>query len=110
HLSAIKSRIPFLHFFDGFRTSHEYQKIEVIDYDDIAKIVDNKSIDEFRNRSLNSERPTLRGTAENPDIYFQGREVANRFYNEVPDIVENYMNEIKKITGREYHPFDYYGS
>ncbi|NSJ92984.1 pyruvate:ferredoxin (flavodoxin) oxidoreductase, partial [Coprococcus sp. MSK.21.13] len=110
HLSAIKSRIPFLHFFDGFRTSHEYQKIEVIDYKDIAKIVDNKAIDEFRNRSLNPERPILRGTAENPDIYFQGREVSNRFYNEVPDIVENYMDEIKKITGREYHPFDYYGS
>lgn len=110
HLASIKSRIPFLHFFDGFRTSHEYQKIETIDYEDIAKIVDYKAIDEFRNRSLNPERPTLRGTAENPDIYFQGREVSNRFYDKVPEIVENYMNEINKITGREYHPFDYYGA
>ncbi|KHO39444.1 pyruvate-flavodoxin oxidoreductase [Clostridium tetani] len=110
HLTAIKSRIPFLHFFDGFRTSHEYQKIEVIDYEDIAKVVDYKAIEEFRNRSLNPERPTLRGTAENPDIYFQGREVSNKFYNEVPDTVENYMNEINKITGRQYHPFDYYGA
>lgn len=110
HLAAIKSRIPFLHFFDGFRTSHEYQKIETIDYEDIAKIVDYKAIKEFRNRSLNPERPTLRGTAENPDIYFQGREVSNKFYDEVPDTVENYMNEINKITGRQYHPFDYYGA
>ena len=110
HLSSIKARIPFLHFFDGFRTSHEYQKIELIDYEDIEKVVDYKAIEEFRNRSLNPERPTLRGTAENPDIYFQGREMSNRFYNEVPDILENYMKEIKKITGREYHPFDYYGS
>ncbi|KGK81497.1 pyruvate:ferredoxin (flavodoxin) oxidoreductase [Clostridium sp. HMP27] len=110
HLAAIKSSLPFMHFFDGFRTSHEYQKIEVIDYEDIAKIVDYNAINEFRNRSLNPQRPSLRGTAENPDIYFQGREVSNKFYQAVPDIVENYMQEIKKITGREYHPFDYYGA
>lgn len=109
HLSAIKSRVPFLHFFDGFRTSHEYQKIEVIDYEDIKKIVDYQAIDEFRNRALNPEHPVARGSAQNPDIYFQGREVSNKFFDAVPDIVENYMNEIKNITGREYHPFDYYG-
>ncbi|PRR78830.1 Pyruvate-flavodoxin oxidoreductase [Clostridium liquoris] len=110
HLSAIKSRVPFLHFFDGFRTSHEYQKVEVIPYEDIAKIVDYKAIDEFRKRALNPEHPILRGTAQNPDIYFQGREMSNKFYDAVPDIVENYMKEIKNITGREYHPFDYYGA
>jgi len=110
HLSAIKSRVPFLHFFDGFRTSHEYQKVEIIPYEDIAKIVDYKAIDEFRKRALNPEHPILRGTAQNPDIYFQGREMSNKFYDAVPDIVENYMKEIKNITGREYHPFDYYGA
>lgn len=110
HLSAIKSRIPFLHFFDGFRTSHEYQKIETIDYADLAKIVDYNAINEFRKRALNPEHPVVRGTAQNPDIYFQGREAANKFYDAVPDIVENYMREIEKITGRVYHPFDYYGA
>jgi pyruvate-ferredoxin/flavodoxin oxidoreductase len=109
HLSAIKARVPFLHFFDGFRTSHEYQKIEIIDYDDIAKIVDYNAIKEFRDRALNPEHPVVRGSAQNPDIYFQGREVANKFYEAVPDIVESYMEEIKKITGREYNLFDYYG-
>lgn len=110
HLSAIKSRVPFLHFFDGFRTSHEYQKIETIDYADLAKIVDYNAINEFRKRALNPEHPVVRGTAQNPDIYFQGREAANKFYDAVPDIVENYMREIEKITGRVYHPFDYYGA
>ncbi|WP_291580381.1 pyruvate:ferredoxin (flavodoxin) oxidoreductase [Clostridium sp. UBA6640] len=109
HLSAIKARIPFLHFFDGFRTSHEYQKIEVIDYDDIAKIVDYDAIQSFRDSSLNPEHPSVKGTAQNPDIYFQQREAANKFYDATPDIVENYMREIEKITGRIYHPFDYYG-
>lgn len=109
HLSAIKARIPFLHFFDGFRTSHEYQKIEVIDYDDIAKIVDYDAIQSFRDNSLNPEHPSVKGTAQNPDIYFQQREAANKFYDATPDIVENYMREIEKITGRIYHPFDYYG-
>jgi len=110
HLAAIKSRIPFLHFFDGFRTSHEIQKIEVIDYEDVAKLVDYQEIQNFRNRALNPEHPTVKGTAQNPDIYFQGREAQNKFYQAVPDIVENYMREIEKLTGRIYHPFDYYGS
>lgn len=110
HLCAIKARVPFLHFFDGFRTSHEYQKIEVIDYEELAKLVDYNAIQEFRNRALNPEHPVVRGTAQNPDIYFQGKEVSNRFYEQVPDIVENYMQEIKKLTGREYHPFTYYGA
>ncbi|KEI91532.1 pyruvate:ferredoxin (flavodoxin) oxidoreductase [Clostridium botulinum] len=110
HLSAIKSRVPFLHFFDGFRTSHEYQKIETINYDDVAKLVDYDALKEFKSRALNPEHPTLKGTAQNPDIYFQGREASNKFYEEVPNIVENYMREIEKITGRSYHPFDYYGA
>jgi len=110
HLSAIKSRVPFLHFFDGFRTSHEIQKIEVIQPEDIIPLVDFEAIKEFRKRALNPEHPVIRGTNQNPDIYFQGREAANRFYDQVPDIVEYYMQELKKITGREYHPFDYYGA
>lgn len=110
HLCTIKSRVPFLHFFDGFRTSHEIQKIEVINEQDIAKIVDWQAIQTFRDHALTPEHPVVRGTAQNPDIYFQGREVANSFYDAVPDIVENYMQEIKQISGREYHPFDYYGS
>lgn len=110
HLSAIKSKVPFMHFFDGFRTSHEYQKIEVIDYQDISNIVDQEAIQDFRQNSLSPEHPVVRGTAQNPDIYFQGREVSNKFYDAVPDIVEGYMKEIKRITGREYHPFDYYGA
>ncbi len=110
HLSAIKSRVPFLHFFDGFRTSHEYQKIETIDYKELDKILDHNAVNEFRNRALNPEHPVVRGTAQNPDIYFQGREASNKFYEAVPDIVEDYMRKIEKITGRVYHPFDYYGS
>ncbi|MBD5586662.1 pyruvate:ferredoxin (flavodoxin) oxidoreductase [Clostridium botulinum] len=110
HLSAIKSRVPFLHFFDGFRTSHEYQKVETINYDDVAKLVDYDALKEFKSRALNPEHPTLKGTAQNPDIYFQGREASNKFYKEVPNIVESYMREIEKITGRSYHPFDYYGA
>lgn len=110
HLAAIRSRIPFLHFFDGFRTSHEVQKIEVIDYEDFNKLLDYEAVKAFRNRSLNPERPVVRGTAQNPDIYFQGREASNPFYEKVPDMVENYMQEISKITGRTYHPFDYYGA
>lgn len=109
HLCAIKSRIPFLHFFDGFRTSHEIQKIEVIEYEDLDKLVDYEAIKEFRNRSLNPERPVVRGTAQNPDIYFQNREAANKFHEEVPDIVAEYMKKISKVSGREYKPFTYYG-
>ncbi len=110
HLCTIKSRIPFLHFFDGFRTSHEIQKIEVINEQDIIGIVDWQAIQAFRDRALSPEHPVVRGTNQNPDIYFQGREVANLYYQAVPDIVENYLQEIKRITGREYHLFDYYGS
>ncbi len=110
HLSAIKSRVPFLHFFDGFRTSHEYQKIEVIDYKDIAGMVDYNAIKEFRDRALKPERPVVRGTAQNPDIYFQGREVSNKFYLAVPDIVEKYMKQITALTGRKYNLFDYHGA
>ncbi len=109
HLSAIKGKVPFLHFFDGFRTSHEIQKIEVIEYEELEKLLDKEKVDEFRNRSLNPERPVVRGTAQNPDIYFQGMEVSNPLYEETPGIVENYMNEINKITGRDYKPFNYYG-
>lgn len=110
HLAAIKSRVPFLHFFDGFRTSHEIQKVEAADQEKLAKLIDYKALDEFRKRALNPEHPVTRGTAQNPDIYFQAREAANRFYNAVPEIVESYLQEISKITGREYHLFDYYGA
>ncbi|NSW90904.1 MAG: pyruvate:ferredoxin (flavodoxin) oxidoreductase [Firmicutes bacterium] len=110
HLSAIKSRVPFMHFFDGFRTSHEYQKIDIIDYEDIACLVDFEAVKEFRARALNPQHPVVRGTAQNPDIYFQGREAANRFYNSVPEIVKYYMDEYGKITGRQYDLFDYYGA
>ncbi|MFW5985233.1 MAG: pyruvate:ferredoxin (flavodoxin) oxidoreductase [Halanaerobiaceae bacterium] len=110
HLSAIKSRIPFVHFFDGFRTSHEIQKIQVMDYEDLAELVDYDAVTNFRQNALNPEHPVTRGTAQNPDIFFQARESCNKFYDAVPDIVENYMQEISKITGREYHPFNYYGA
>lgn len=110
HLCAIRSKIPFLHFFDGFRTSHEQQKIEVLDYEKLKNLVDYKAIEEFRGRSLNSAHPVLKGTAQNPDIYFQGREVSNPFYDAVPDIVDEYMKEINQITGRNYQPFNYYGA
>ncbi len=99
----------FFSFFDGFRTSHEYQKINVIDYSEVKKLVDYDAINEFRSRALNPEHPTVKGTAQNPDIYFQGREVSNKFYDKVPDIVDQYMNEINNITGKDYKPFEYYG-
>ncbi len=110
HLATLKSRVPFMAFFDGFRTSHEIQKIEVISKEDMLPLIDMNLIQEFRDRALNPEHPVTRGTAQNPDIFFQAKEAANRYYDAVPDIVENYMQEIKKITGREYHPFDYYGA
>ncbi|MFW5861456.1 MAG: pyruvate:ferredoxin (flavodoxin) oxidoreductase [Spirochaetota bacterium] len=110
HLSAIKSKIPFLHFFDGFRTSHEIQKIEAIEPDELAKLVDYDKVQEFRANALNPEHPVTRGTAQNPDIYFQAREVINSYYDAIPDIVEEYMKEITRLTGREYHPFTYYGA
>lgn len=110
HLCAIKSRVPFLHFFDGFRTSHEQQKIEVLDYEELKKLVDYQAIAEFRERSLNPGRPMVRGTAQNPDIYFQGREVSNPFYDAVPGIVHDYLQQINKLTGRDYKLFNYYGA
>lgn len=110
HCSAIKGRVPFLHFFDGFRTSHEVQKIEVIDYEDLAKMVDMEAVRSFRKNALNPEHPVLKGTAQNPDIFFQAREASNKFYMAVPEIVEGYMKELKRITGREYKLFDYYGA
>ena len=109
HLVSIKSRVPFVHFFDGFRTSHEIQKVEILENEDLAPLVDQKALQAFRDRALNPEHPVTRGTAQNPDIYFQSREAANKFYDAVPDMVEAYMKEITKLTGREYHPFDYYG-
>ncbi len=110
HLAAIKSRVPFLHFFDGFRTSHEIQKAEAPTNDDMAALVDWDALQAFRDRALNPEHPVTRGTAQNPDIYFQSREAANPYYNALPDLVEDYMQQISKLTGREYHPFTYYGA
>ena len=110
HLASIKSKIPFLHFFDGFRTSHEIQKIELMEQETLAPLIDQEALLKFRQNSLNPERPVTRGTAQNPDIYFQSREAANPFYNAIPDIVANYMDEISKLTGRKYRPFDYYGA
>jgi len=110
HLSAIKGSVPFLHFFDGFRTSHELQKIEVLDYDDLAKLVDMDALDAFRNRSLSPERPVTKGTAQNPDIYFQSAEASNKHYENIVDITEEYMNKVSELTGRDYKLFNYYGS
>ena len=109
HLAAIKSRIPFLHFFDGFRTSHEVQKVEAPSTEDMAGLLDFEALQKFRDNALNPEHPVTRGTAQNPDIYFQSREAANPFYDVVADVVEDYMQKISKMTGREYHPFTYYG-
>ena len=102
HLSAIKSSIPFMNFFDGFRTSHELQKVELIDTDKLMKLIDTKALDQFRNRALNPRNPITRGTAQNEDIYFQATEVRNKYYDEVPDIVNNYMEQVNKITGGDY--------
>ncbi len=110
HLSSLKSKVPFLHFFDGFRTSHEVSKIDAIDYEDIKKIVDYDAVNDFRSRALNPEHPILKGTAQNPDIYFQGREAANKYYEAVPAIVEQAMKDVEGITGRKYNLFDYYGA
>jgi len=110
HLASIKSSIPFLHFFDGFRTSHEIQKIEQIDYEVFERLLDKESLLRFRKKSLNPERPYTKGSAQNPDIFFQNRESINRFYDAIPDIVNEYMKEISKETGRQYKPFNYYGA
>jgi len=110
HLSTIKSQVPFLNFFDGFRTSHEIQKIEKLDNEDLAGLIDQEKLAEFRSRALNPNKPVMRGMAENPDTFFTHRESCNTMYNNVPEIVENYMKEISKITGRNYGLFDYYGA
>lgn len=110
HLAAISSRLPMLHFFDGFRTSHEYHDIETIAYEDIAGLVDWDAVAAFRKRALNPARPVAKGTAQNPDIYFQGREAQNAFFGRVPDIVSGHMQRLGQITGRTYQPFDYYGA
>lgn len=109
HLSAIDSSLPFVHFFDGFRTSHEIQKVEVIDYEDIAELVNYEAIEEFRSRAMNPEHPHIRGTNQNPDIFFQNREAANIFYEELPGIVEDNMKKVQDLTGRSYKLFDYVG-
>ena len=110
HLASIKTRVPFLHFFDGFRTSHEIQKIEVMEQDTLVSLLDKEALKRFRDNALSPEHPVTRGTAQNPDIYFQSREAANPFYNAIPDVVAEYMDQISKITGRKYRPFDYYGA
>ena len=109
HLSAIKSSIPFLHFFDGFRTSHEIQKIELIDEAALKDMVSTKSLAKFRAKALSPDAPVTRGTAQNGDVYFQAREACNQYYDAVPDVVARYMGEISELTGRDYRPFDYYG-
>jgi pyruvate-ferredoxin/flavodoxin oxidoreductase len=110
HLTAIKSRIPFIHFFDGFRSSAEIQKIEVLEMDDLKKLLDIEALKRFRDNALNPEHPVTKGTAQNPDIFFQAKEAINKFYEPVPDIVNSYMAEISKLTGRKYMPFTYYGA
>ncbi|MDE5695316.1 MAG: pyruvate:ferredoxin (flavodoxin) oxidoreductase, partial [Alistipes sp.] len=110
HIVSLKARVPFLHFFDGFRTSHEIQKIELIDEAALTAMLDRDALKEFRRRALNPEHPVTRGTAQNPDIYFQTREAANKFYDTVPDMVNEAMKQISQITGREYKPFTYYGA
>ncbi len=109
HLSAIKGRVPFINFFDGFRTSHEIQKIEALSEEELAPLIDQEALAAFRKRALNPDAPVARGMAENPDAFFQHREASNNYYNAVPEIVENYIKEINKITGRNYGLFDYYG-
>ena len=109
HLASIKGRVPFLHFFDGFRTSHEIQKIEVIDYEEFDRLLDKEALNEFRKRSLNPENPVTRGTAQNPDIYFQAAEASNPYYENIVEITNDYLKEISKVTGRDYKPFNYYG-
>ena len=110
HLAAIEGRVPFVHFFDGFRTSHEIQKVEAADMEKLRKLVNQKALKEYRDRALNPEHPVTRGTAQNPDIYFQTRELQNKYYDALPDIVAKYMKQMSRITGRQYAPFVYYGA
>ncbi|MCI5939537.1 MAG: pyruvate:ferredoxin (flavodoxin) oxidoreductase [Acholeplasmataceae bacterium] len=109
HLAAIKSSVPFMHFFDGFRTSHEIQKVEVMDYEVFDRLLDREAVAKFRSRALNPNNPVEKGSAQNDDVYFQAREAQNKYYDAVPDIVNEYMQEISKVTGRDYAPFNYYG-
>ena len=110
HLAAIKGSVPFLNFFDGFRTSHEVQKIEAYDYKDLFAMADQEAIKKFRDRATNPDHPTVKGTLENGDVYFQQQEIVNKYYEAIPDIVEGYMEKVTELTGREYHPFVYYGA
>ncbi len=110
HKSSIESRIPFVHFFDGFRTSHEVQKIDELTTEELKKLIDNKYVHEHRKRAMNPDNPFIRGTSQNPDVYFQGRETVNKYYLAAPDIVQNAMDKFAEITGRQYHLFDYYGA
>ena len=110
HLVSIKGRVPFMHMFDGFRTSHEIQKIELLDEEQLKPLLDMEAVKQFRSRALNPEHPVVRGTAQNPDIYFQAREASNSFYDAIPDMVEQSMKDISAITGRSYAPFNYYGA
>ena len=110
HVSAVKGRLPFIHFFDGFRTSHEIQKVEALEYTDLAKLMDGNALRAFRDNALSPNHPVTRGTAQNPDIYFQTREAANPFYQEIVGIVEDYMQQISRMTNRNYGLFNYYGA
>ena len=110
HIVALRSRVPFLHFFDGFRTSHEIQKVELMDEASLSALFDREALKQFRERALNPEKPVTRGTAQNPDIYFQGREASNPFYLAVPDQVQYYMDKINEIRGTDYKLYNYYGA
>lgn len=109
HLTAIKARMPFINFFDGFRVSHEIQKVELLEYEELKNLIDEEALKNFRENALNPDHPVVRGTSQNPDIYFQMAEALNKYYEDIPAIVEEYMDKIKELTGREYHCFDYYG-
>ena len=110
HIAAIKGRVPFLHFFDGFRTSHELQKIETWEYEDLKDMLDMDALKAYRKQALNPEHPVTRGSAQNPDIFFQAREASNPYYDAVPAIVEDYMNQVNKKIGTDYKLFNYYGA
>jgi pyruvate-ferredoxin/flavodoxin oxidoreductase len=110
HLAAIEGKLPFIHFFDGFRTSHEIQKIEVLENADYESLINKDALQEFRNKALSPNHPVTRGTAQNPDVYFQGREASNKYYTNMIDVVEKYMNKVASLTGRKYGLFNYYGA
>ena len=110
HSATLAARVPFIHFFEGFRISHEIQKIEELNFDDMRHMIDDVLVKAHRKRGLSPDRPEIRGTAQNPDVYFQGREVGNNYYKTCPDVVQNYMDKFALITGRQYHLFDYFGA